>query len=312
MLNRSVVRIVLAGVIGLVLVGGVVGLLTVDNNKSDKVSTEPGSSTTTAFATSTTSTTVVPSSTTVTTAAPAASSTTTSTTKAAATTTTVAPTPGATKAPATGSYSYDLTSTTGSAATVKGVDTLGVVGIGSSLQRITSHRGGISMVDDVNWADPLGATIQHSTLSQFGITLDCAWNKPVLRYASSLRVGTQWTTSASCGGDVAVVNCGMTTFSATQSSANVVTGAGLASIGGKTVPVWQIKRSNWTFTVHATSPSCNISWTVIIQAQEQFAADKGLVGSADDSVSTAIIFPGQTEQNTTSHEVRALKSLSPS
>jgi hypothetical protein len=104
--------------------------------------------------------------------------------------------------------------------------------------------------------------------------------------------------------------CGAISFTIQQTSLNTVTGSGIASVGNTAVRVWQIMRANRTLALHTTG-GCNISSTVIIQAQEQFAAERGLIVSADDKVSTSTLFPGQVNENTNVHEVRTLKSLSP-
>jgi hypothetical protein len=267
-LPSSTPRAVLAGCIGLLLLGGVAGAATVDDGSGPARPTSalaPGDTAAPADA----STTVVPAgtdplapvpgaagaATTGSTAAPAAgapggATTTTPTTARAGRSSA----PGALTPPKPGEYAYDSTSTSPSGSsterTTTKVEAAGTEG-GSTVQAVTVALdvGGQQATarNTVVWG--AGALVRRSLITiTFGQPqqLECAWQPAFAQYAGPLAVGQAWSYDTRCAGKVQGLDVAIR-----QQASRRVTGTAQVAAPGGTVPTWTIA-DDTTLTV--TSP----------------------------------------------------------
>ncbi len=229
--------------------------------------------------------------------------------------------PGPTRAPATGTYTYDTSTTEGSppttsvrqdSATVRAAgDENGVI-----RQQVGQPLAGVPTTNTVVWASS-GVTVEHTTISFAGVTVECQWGTPFTQYGANLHVGSSWSVDATCTGRTDIAQCGGAVgFTVHQTSLANVTGAEVLVVGGVAAPVWDIVRSSFTVDVTAASEglvrTCAITLRSSVQEREQFAADRGLSVTRDDQGTTTSTFNGQPFPTTNAHAVEALRSLTPS
>lgn len=215
-------RLALAGFIGLVLVGGIAAVATVDSASDEPAEvatngtvpetpaegTDPSSTTLAAIPTD-----LAPGTTAVITTAPAggATITTTAARRGRTTTTTASPgarpvTPGPLVAPKVGDYAYETTTSSGGgrtdrtpikveAAGTEGSDTVRAVTVPLALgsqQALTRNTVAFG---------PSGAVVRRSVITADLLgpqQIDCVWQPPFAQYAGGLAVGTQWSFTTRC------------------------------------------------------------------------------------------------------------------
>ena len=342
MLNRLIVRVVLAAVVAGLLVADVVGLATVSGggtavsvNATATSTSVPTSGTGTGTDTDTasgrgaagaaspdpaggSSTTGAVSPLTTTGRSNAGSTTTAaaSTTRAAG----AATTPGPTAAPTVGTYTYDTRSTEGNpptastsqdAAVVRGAGTEN----GAVKQQVGQPLAGVPTTNTVVWAAG-GVKVEHTTISFAGVTVECQWGAPFTQYGGNLHTGSSWSVDATCNGQADIAQCGgPVSFTVHQTSVAKVTGAEVVVVGGVPTPVWDISRSPFAVDVSASTvglvKTCTVTLQSTVQEREQFAADRGVPVTRDDQGTTTATFNGQPF-TTTAHAVETLRSLTPS
>lgn len=278
------IRLGLAGACGLLLLGGIAGAATVDEDSDDA---KPGAA---AVASNDTVPPVASGSDEVpgvapVPAAPGGSTPATggapsTTVVGGATTTTAAPAgkasrPGALKVPKVGDYTYEATATSGAGnrteRTTTRVEAAGNEGA-TTIQVITLplDLGGQQAVarNTVAWGTA-GATVRRSliTVTSLGnAQLDCTWQPPFLEYAGGLAVGRSWSFTTRCAGkvqgfDVTIV----------QRATRKVTGTAQVAGPAGTVATWTIADDT---TIELTSPLGN--GTVRRVGTQQLAPSVGL------------------------------------
>jgi hypothetical protein len=335
MLNRVLVRVVLAAVVAGLLVADVVGLATVggggtavsaDSSPSSTGGPGPGSGPASdrgpagpgALDPAAGPATVAPATSGTTTARPTAGSGTTAA-PSVARPGGAASTPGPTTAPAVGTYTYDTQSTEGNPPTVSSSQDPAVVrGAGTENGAVKQQDGqplaGVPTTNTVVWAAG-GVTVEHTTISFAEVTVECQWSAPFTQYGANLHVGSTWSVDASCSGQTTIAQCGgLVGFNVHQTGTAKVTGAEVVVVGGVATPVWDISRSPFAVDVNASTAglvkTCTISLQASVQEREQFAADRGLPVTRDDQGTTTATFNGQPF-STTAHSVSTLRSLTP-
>lgn len=282
-------RLALAGACGLLLIGGIAGAATVDEDDATISGTGPAvpgdsTSTTVAGVGEPLAPAPVPG---------AADPATTATTGGAgATTTTVAgaatattrgraggsKAPGALTAPKPGDYVYEAVTTgagSGTSRSTTRVEAAGSEGA-ATLQTITIpiDLGGQQATtrNTVAWG-PAGAIVRRSVITAAAMgpqELDCVWQPAFPQYAGGLAVGKAWSYDTRCAGKVQGID-----ITVQQRAARRVTGSAPAAAPGGTVPTWTIADDT---TVVVTTPFGATSVRTV--GTQQLAPSLGLPVSA--------------------------------
>jgi hypothetical protein len=296
MLANRGLRIALAGASGLLLLGGIAGAVTVDEEPDQDGPSEalapnettpdplPGLDTVApvpfpgASGAETTATTA------------AAGATTTAAAGQAATTTTAAARggaaakPGALVAPKPGDYAYDATTTSPSGSrtdrTTTKVEAAGTEGA-TTIQAITIplDLGGQQALtrNTVAWGSA-GAVVRRSlvTITAFGQPqqIDCAWQPAFPQYAGALAVGRAWSFTTRCAAQVQGV-----AVTIEQRASRKVTGAAAVVGPAGSVATWTIADDT---TVVVTTPFGPASVRTV--GTQQLAPSLGLPVSSTSEV----------------------------
>jgi len=294
-------RLVLAGATGLLLLGGVVAVATVDDDDDGDATIEAAPAARSEEATATIAPAPAPdpapetvpgppgTAATASTAA-AASGPTTTLASAGRTTTTAKPragaVPGALVAPKVGAYGYDATTTSGGGAPSTSRVTVTVEGAGlegsTTLQDIsipTDQLGQRTIIRSrVAWG-PAGAVVRRSQ----AMGADCLWQPAWPQYVGGLKLGRSWSYDTRCSVTTPVQ------ATIERRGTRQVTGTQTIDAAGRSVATWTIAVDETT--VFTTTLGV---FSVRSVGTEQLAPSLGLPVSKTENLSGTGIAPGTT------------------
>ncbi len=292
-------RLVLAGATGLLLLGGVVAAVTVDEDdtaSSVGVVDAPGPDDT-ASPTSVTEPAVdlplagaplsVPGPTTDPPAAVPPGPSSTATTRAGRATTTTAARPGAAAAPGplvapkVGRYGYDATGSAGSSRVTVTVEAAGTEGA-DTLQDITIPTDQLGPRTDIRsrvaWG-PAGAIVRRSQAAGG----DCGWQPPWPQYQGGLTVGKAWSYDTRCTVTMPV-------------QATIERRGNRRVTGSQTVEVAGRRVATWTLAVDETTILTTLFGVITVRSigTEQLAPSLGVPVARTEALSGTGVAAGST------------------
>jgi len=296
-------RLVLAGATGLLLLGGVVAAVTVDEDETASsvgVVDAPGSDDTSSSTPVTEppvdlpltgAPPVAPGLTTDPPAAVPPGPTSTVTTKAGRATTTTAARPGAAAAPGplvapkVGSYGYDATGSAGSSRVTVTVQAAGTEG-STTLQDITIPTDQLGPRTDIRsrvaWG-PAGAIVRRSQAAGG----DCGWQPPWPQYEGGLTVGKAWSYETRCAVTMPVQ------ATIERRGNRRVTGSQTVQLAGRRV-------ATWTLAVDETTILTTLFGVITVRSigTEQLAPSLGVPVAKTEALSGTGVAAGSTSTMT--------------
>jgi len=294
-------RLIVAGATGLLLLGGVVAAVTVDEEETASsmgVVDAPGpddTSSSTSVAESPVDLPVIvseapgaaPGPTTDPLAAVPPGPSSTAATRAGRTTTTTAARPGAAAAPGplvapkVGSYGYDSTGSAGSSRVTVTVEAAGTEGA-DTLQDITIPSDQLgqrtSIRSRVAWG-PAGAIIRRSQAAGG----DCGWQPPWPQYQGGLTVGKAWSYDTRCTVTMPV-------------QATIERRGNRRVTGAQTVEVAGRRAATWTLAVDETTVVTTVFGVITVRSigTEQLAPSLGVPVAKTEALSGTGVAAGST------------------
>jgi hypothetical protein len=314
MATRSLARrVVLPGWTAVVLLGGIVGSVTIEPDAapaarpaavsarggaapSDTAAKSPvapaGSAPTTAAATEAAGVT----------AAPGPAPTTPAPGAAAVSAAGAADGPGQTTPPPPGTYRYHQTTTGSDGKSTDRDRTTTLTRVGQDGDSIVQHltlpfstgTGEASATATVAWG-PKGVIVREWVLRLFGGSFTCDWGPDYSQYPPTLAVGATWTVDTSCSGKVSGGQLDGMDATMHQKGSQKITGTKAEQAAGHSVPTWTI-----TGSVDIELTSGGISGTTHTEGSEQYAPSLGVPASADGTTTVDSFGQKKTSRTTLS------------